>query len=187
MFNWFPESANRKGVPQRTNEGNSMTTNLWKTQIDIPAKSRARLIAMLNRQLADAIDLAYQAKQAHWNVKGPSFIALHELFDEVVEQIEEYSDELAERAVALGGTALGTVRTAAAKSRLSEYPHDIGSGKAHVTALSAALAHFGKTAREAIKASDELGDADTADLFTEVSRGVDKLLWKVEAHAQAKN
>jgi starvation-inducible DNA-binding protein len=142
---------------------------------------------VLQVQLADAIDLAYQAKQAHWNVKGPSFIALHELFDEVVEALDEYTNEIAERAVELGGTALGTVRVAADKSRLPEIPLDIRSGGEHVKALSGALAKFGKTARAAIDAAAVLGDADTADLFTEVSRGVDKLLWKVEAHVQAKD
>jgi starvation-inducible DNA-binding protein len=163
-----------------------MKQTLWNTQNDLPEKVRAEAIAMLNQQLADALDLHLQAKQAHWNVKGPSFIALHELFDEVEEELEEHADEIAERAVVLGGTAYGTVRVAAAKSRLSEYPLEIVSGREHVTALSAALAKFGKSVRAAIDAAAELGDADTADLFTEVSRGVDKLLWKVEAHAQAK-
>jgi starvation-inducible DNA-binding protein len=163
-----------------------MKQTLWNTQNDLPEKVRAEAIAMLNQQLADALDLHLQAKQAHWNVKGPSFIALHELFDEVEEELEEHADEIAERAVVLGGTAYGTVRVAAAKSRLSEYPLEIVSGREHVTALSAALAKFGKSVRAAIDAAAELGDADTADLFTGVSRGVDKLLWKVEAHAQAK-
>ncbi len=164
-----------------------MKTALWNTQNDLPEKTRVEAIAMLNQSLADALDLHLQAKQAHWNVKGPSFIALHELFDEVEEELEEYADEIAERAVVLGGTAYGTARIAAARSRLPEYPLDIESGREHVKALSAALAKFGKSARAAIDAAAGLGDADTADLFTEVSRGVDKLLWKVEAHAQAKD
>src|SRR5262245_48558292 len=100
------------------------------------------MVALLNQQFADAIDLAYQAKQAHWNVKGPTFIALHELFDEVVEEIEEHVDDLAERAVQLGGIAHGTVRVAAGKSRLGEYPLAISSGEEHVTSLSSALATF---------------------------------------------
>ena len=104
-----------------------------------------------------------------------------------MEEIEEYVDEIAERAVVLGGTAYGTARVAAGKSRLPEYPLDISSGHAHVGALSGALAKFGKTSRAAIDAAAALGDADTADLFTEVSRGVDKLLWKVEAHGQGKD
>ncbi len=159
----------------------------WNTQNDLAEKVRAGVVELLNQQLADALDLALQAKQAHWNVKGPSFIALHELFDSVVEEIIEHADDLAERAVELGGTAFGTVRTAARTSRLLEYPLDISSGRQHVAALSAALARFGASTRAGIDAATALGDADTVDLFTEISRGVDKLLWKVEAHGQAKD
>ncbi len=164
-----------------------MKPKLHNTQNDLSEKVRLGAVELLNQQLADALDLDLQAKQAHWNVKGPNFIALHELFDEVVEELAEYADEIAERAVELGGTVFGTVRVAAEKSRLPEYPLDISSGREHVTALSGALAKFGKSVRAAIDSAAELGDADTADLFTEVSRGVDKLLWKVEAHAQAKD
>jgi starvation-inducible DNA-binding protein len=157
---------------------NTPKTRLWQTQNDLPEEVRVGAIGLLNQQLADALDLDLQAKQAHWNVKGP-------LFDEVEEELEEFADDIAERAVVLGGTAFGTVRVAAGKSRLPEYPLDIISGREHVTALSSALARFARSARAAIESANTLGDADTADLFTEVSRGVDKLLWKVEAHAQA--
>ena len=159
----------------------------WPTQNDLPEKVRAGAIALLNQQLADALDLALQAKQAHWNVKGPNFIALHELFDSVVDETLEHADDLAERAVELGGTAFGTARIAAKTSRLSEYPLDINGGRDHVAALAAAIARFGASARAGIDAATALPDADTADLFTEISRGVDKLLWKVEAHAAAKD
>jgi starvation-inducible DNA-binding protein len=164
---------------------NSVKNRLWNTQNDLPQQVRLSAIGLLNQQLADALDLDLQAKQAHWNVKGPNFIALHELFDEVEEELEEFADDIAERAVVLGGTAYGTVRVAAGQSRLPEYPLDIRSGREHVAALSSALAKFAASARAAIDSASRLGDADTADLFTEVSRGVDKLLWKVEAHAQA--
>jgi starvation-inducible DNA-binding protein len=127
-----------------------------------------------------------QAKQAHWNVKGPNFIGLHELFDKVAEELEEFTDEIAERAVELGGVAQGTVQVVAKRSKLTPYPLDIASGKKHVAALADALAHFGASARAAIDAAAKAGDADTADLFTGVSPGVDKLIWLVEAHAQAK-
>jgi starvation-inducible DNA-binding protein len=187
MINWFPGKADTGYGVDDNPEDNLVSIKLRNTQNDLPSKARWEAVDLLNRHLADAIDLAYQAKQAHWNVKGPNFIALHELFDEVVEEIEEYVDEIAERAVELGGTALGTVRVSAGMSRLSEYPLVISSGRAHVKALSGALAKFGKTSRAAIDAAAALGDADTADLFTEVSRGVDKLLWKVEAHGQAKD
>jgi len=155
---------------------------LWKTLNDLPERVRSEAVALLNQQLADALDLHLQAKQAHWNVKGPSFIALHELFDEVEEELEEHADDIAERAVALGGTALGTARTTAHASRLPEYPLQIVSGSEHAAALASALARLGKTTRAAIDAAAALGDADTADLFTGVSRALDKLLWKVEAH-----
>jgi starvation-inducible DNA-binding protein len=124
-------------------------------------KVRAGVVELLNQQLADALDLALQAKQAHWNVKGPSFIALHELFDSVVEEIVEHADDLAERAVELGGTAFGSVRTAANTSRLPGYPLDISSGRQHVAALSAALAKFGASARAGIDAATALGDVGT--------------------------
>ena len=154
------------------------------TQNDLAENIRSKAIALLNQHLADAIDLRLQAKQAHWNVKGPNFIALHELFDEVEEEVAEFVDEIAERGVQLGGIALGTARIVAKQSGLTEYPADISSGREHVQALSGALAKFGKSVRSAIVAAAEFDDADTADLFTQVSRGIDKLLWKVEAHSQ---
>ena len=155
------------------------------TKNDLPKETREKIIATLNSRLADASDLKSQAKQAHWNVKGMSFIALHELFDEVATQAEGYTDLIAERVTILGGTALGTVRVAASNSTLSEYPLEITDGADHVDALSSALADFGKKVRANIDEADDLGDMDTADLFTEVSRGIDKLLWFVEAHIQA--
>ena len=157
---------------------------MHKTKNDLPANVREKAIALLNARLADGIDLQTQTKQAHWNVKGPSFIALHELFDDVSERVEEYTDLVAERITALGGTAEGTVQVAAKRSTLPAYPLDIADGHAHVDALSTALAAFGKLVRVAIDQSNEFGDADTADVFTEISRGIDKDLWFVEAHMQ---
>jgi len=145
------------------------------------------MIDLLNRQLADVLDLGLQAKQAHWNVKGPHFIGLHELFDKVAEELEEFTDGIAERAVELGGVALGTVQIINKNSRLPAYPLDLSSGRGHVATLSGALANFGATTGAAIDAAGKAGDTDTADLFTEVSRGVDKLLWMVEAHLQSNN
>ena len=142
---------------------------------------------MAAERLADCIDLQTQIKQAHWNVKGPNFIALHELFDEINEEVEDYVDEIAERAAQLGGVAEGTARIVAKRSSLSEYPASAVDGRSHVEALSSALAAFGKAARKAIDQANEfadLGDLDTADLFTEVSRGIDKWLWFVEAHLE---
>jgi starvation-inducible DNA-binding protein len=158
---------------------------MYKTKNDIPEEKRVVLIKLLNQRLADAIDLQTQMKQAHWNIKGPSFIALHELFDKINEDVEGYVDVLAERVVQLGGIAEGTARICASRSRLDEYPVEISDGPSHVDAVSTALADFGKEIRLSIFEADELDDADTTDIFTEISRGVDKWLWFVEAHAQA--
>ena len=158
---------------------------MFKTKNDLSEPIRAKVIELLNARLADAIDLQTQTKQAHWNVKGPQFIALHELFDKINEEVEDYVDDLAERAVQLGGVAEGTARTAAKRSKLGEYPANAVDGRSHVDALSSALAAFGKSARQAITDSNDLGDLNTADLFTEISRGIDKWLWFVEAHLQS--
>jgi starvation-inducible DNA-binding protein len=155
------------------------------TRINLPESSRTQLAELLNRRLADAVDLQTQCKQAHWNVKGPSFIALHKLFDEIHEAITEYADLLAERIVTLGGVARGTAREVADRSELDEYPLTISTGEDHAKALSTALASFGTRVRFAIGEADELEDAVTADVCTEIARGTDKWLWFVEAHLQA--
>lgn len=161
------------------------TPKMYETENDISEKRRVELNALMNLRLADAVDLQMQMKQAHWNVKGPSFISLHELFDKVDEAVESYVDMIAERIVQLGGIAEGTVRMAAARTRLAEYPNEIADGMAHVEAVSLALSTFGQEARTTIEEANALEDADTADLFTEISRGIDKWLWFVEAHSQA--
>jgi len=158
---------------------------MYETENDISLQNRTELNALLNQRLASAVDLQSQMKQAHWNVKGPSFIGLHELFDKVAEAVEGYVDQIAERIVQLGGVAEGTVRMAAGRTRLTEYSPEISEGTAHVEGVARALSTFGKEARNTINEADELDDADTADLFTEISRGIDKWLWFVEAHSQA--
>jgi len=157
---------------------------LYTTKNDLPEKARMPVVELLNRRLADCIDLQTQTKTAHWNVKGPAFIALHKLFDEINEAVEDYVDLLAERAVQLGGVAEGTIRVVVERSRLPEYPLDIARDRDHVEALSASLAGFAERARQAISEAQDLGDLDTADVFTEISRGTDKWLWFVEAHLQ---
>src|SRR6266446_10663593 len=157
---------------------------MYETENDIPKAERTELIALINQRLADVVDLQMQMKQAHWNVKGPHFIGLHELFDQIEEAAESYVDLIAERIVQLGGTAEGTVRVAAKRSHLPEYPLSIAGGAEHVEALSHSLAYFGEEIRKAIDQADEIRDKDTADVFTEISRSVDKDLWFVEAHAQ---
>jgi starvation-inducible DNA-binding protein len=158
---------------------------MFSTRIDIPAKQRPALIELINQRLADMIDLHLQTKQAHWNVKGPSFIALHELFDDIAGEVDEHADSIAERAIALGGEALGSLQEVSKQSKLKPYPLHLKTGKEHVEALADALAAVGKSVRAAIDQSNELGDADTADLFTGISRDLDKKLWFVEAHVQA--
>jgi starvation-inducible DNA-binding protein len=155
------------------------------TRNDLPAGTREKVISLLNQNLSDSIDLGLVAKQAHWNVKGPSFIALHELFDKVAEEVEEAIDLIAERITALGGVAEGTVQVVGKRTRLSPYPLDISKGRDHVAKLADAIAAVGKNTRAAIDESSKLGDQDTADLFTGVSRELDKQLWFVEAHIQA--
>ena len=167
------------------NDGGVATKRVSRTRNDLPAETRKEMIELLNQALADCIDLETQTKQAHWNVRGPSCWGLHKLFDEINEAVEEYVDLLAERAAQLGGTGLGTARVVAERSRLPEYPHDIKDGMAHAKALSEALSTFGTAAREAIDTADDAEDKDTADVFTEISRGVDQWLWFVEAHVQA--
>ncbi len=162
----------------------SQSTRLFATKNDLPAEIRTGVVDLLNGRLADCIDLQTQCKQAHWNVKGPSFIGLHKLFDDINSDVEEYVDLLAERVIQLGGVAEGTARCAAERSSLREYPMDIFDGEDHVEALSSALAAFGSTCREAIETTDSMGDADTTDILTEISRGIDKWLWFVEAHQQ---
>ena len=161
------------------------TPKMYETENDISQQRRSELSALMNQQLANAVDLQTQMKQAHWNVKGPHFIGLHELFDQIDEAVEGYVDLIAERIVQLGGIAEGTARVAAERSRLEEYPLDIAEGHAHVEAVAKALSTFGHEARKTIDEAEELEDADTADIFTEISRGTDKWLWFVEAHSQA--
>src|SRR5262249_24765597 len=161
------------------------TPRFHKTKNDLPLKTRERAVALLNARLLDALDLQLQSKQAHWTVKGPEFIALHELFDKVADAAEDAVDLIAERAVQLGGVPVGTARAIASGSTLPPYPVNAVSGKQHVEALSTALAACGARVRKAIDEAGTIGDMDTADLFTEVSREIDKYLWFVEAHGQA--
>ena len=158
---------------------------LHSTLNDIPAKQRARLCDLLNARLADAIDLAAQVKQAHWNVKGPQFIALHGLFDALHGAVTGQVDELAERITALGGTAEGTVASVAKRSSLPAWPRDTVRGSACLQAVAAALSAHGAQVRKAIRTAAKADDDVTADLFTGMAAELDKQLWLVEAHLQA--
>lgn len=159
-------------------------SRMVKTSNDLPAEQREQLVALLNQQLADTFDLMSQTKEAHWNVKGPNFYQLHELFDELATNLLGHIDTIAERVTALGGLATGTVRMAASSSRLPEFPLEVTRDMEVVTCLVERYANLAMTTRQAIDTADDLGDADTADLFTEVSRDLDKHLWFLEAHVQ---
>ena len=174
-----------RGVARLAQEA-ARGTLLYETKNPLSEATRARAVELMNKRLADCIDLQSQCKQAHWNVKGPHFIGLHKLFDEIYEATEEYVDLIAERIVQLGGIAEGTARVVAERSSLAEYPLVLSSGDDHVNALSDVLAQFSGKARAAIDELDDLGDPDSMDILTDVSRGVDKWLWFVEAHQQTR-
>ena len=156
------------------------------TRIDLADSIRKKIIKLLNENLVDAIHMSIQAKQAHWNVKGPHFLQLHELFDKLYERAGEWSDLLAERAVQLGGVAEANLEAVSRRTRLSPYSLDLIDGFKHVDALANSLVLFGRAIRKAIDDSAKIGDMGSADLFTEISRDSDKFLWLLEAHLVAK-
>jgi starvation-inducible DNA-binding protein len=158
----------------------------YKSQNDVPSNTKSVAIQLLNARLADTIDLALLTKQAHWNIKGPQFIALHEMIDGFRGEIDGYVDTIAERAVQLGGTAFGTTQIVAKATTLAPYPIDIYTSKDHLAALIERYGRVANAMRKAIDEADEAGDKDTADIFTEVSRGLDKSLWFLEAHTHEK-
>ena len=160
------------------------TRRTFSTRIDVSAEAREEIVALLNARLADAFDLYSQLKQAHWNVKGSDFMQLHQLYDAIAADVLEHVDLIAERATALGGLAFGTARLAASASSLEEYPLDAVAGRDTITVIADRLAAHGGAIRAAIDETSDLGDQGTADLFTEVSRAIDKHLWFVEAHLQ---
>ncbi len=163
---------------------NTTTSPAFQSHIGLDAEPRAGLITLLNQLLADAIDLQLQAKLAHWNVRGAHFLPLHELFDRVHGRAVEFTDLVAERIGQLGGLTEGNAQTVAARSRLEVYPQEPLDGTAHVERVASALAAVGSAGREGIDLSSEHGDEVTADILTEVTRGIDELLWFVEAHLQ---
>ncbi|MEM6930227.1 MAG: DNA starvation/stationary phase protection protein Dps [Myxococcota bacterium] len=167
---------------QKTFAESAAAVTLHPTKHDQSESITRPMVGLLNECLAEAIDLHWQAKQAHWNVKGPAFIGLHELFDTVATNLNGHADLIAERAIMLGGQAEGTIQVAARRTTLPAYPLHTTDQQAHVDALSSGLAAFGANLRHAIAAAEEAGDRGTADLFTEVSRSIDKDTWFVEAH-----
>lgn len=159
-------------------------SQLHHSSISIPEKQRVELIAMLNKTLASVSDLYAQCKQAHWNVKGPQFIALHKLFDDIAEEVEEQVDIVAERITSLGGTALGTLQQAVKNTGLREYPIDIFAAKDHLEHLIHNFSILGERARNDIDETDRLNDMATNDLYIDLVRMLDKNLWFLQAHLQ---
>lgn len=156
------------------------------TLIDLKSNTKKAVVELLNARLADAIDLALLTKQAHWNVKGPHFIAIHEMLDGFRTTLDGHVDTIAERAVQIGGQAYGTVQAVAEKTALKPYPVEISKTKDHLAALIERYGAVANAVRAAIDEADEAGDADTADIFTAFSRDLDKSLWFLEAHTQEK-
>ena len=165
-------------------KGMSQTMHMHRTRNETNSNAKRVSIETLQARLVDGIDLALVIKQAHWNLKGPEFIGLHEMLDGFRDQVDDYNDKVAERIIQLGGTARGTTQAVAAESKLSAYPVDIYAIGDHLAALIDRYAVYGNAVRDNIDETDEAGDADTADIFTEVSRGIDKQLWFLEAHVQ---
>ena len=157
---------------------------LHRTHNDLSSNAKNTSIELLNKRLADGLDLALITKQAHWNLKGPQFIGVHLMMDNFRTEQDGFNDSMAERITALGGTALGTTQEISKTSSLPPYPTDIYSVADHIAALIDRFSVYANSIRKAIDEADEAGDADTADLFTEVSRGMDKQLWFLEAHTQ---
>jgi starvation-inducible DNA-binding protein len=155
-----------------------------KSHNDLNSNAKTVSIGILNARLADAIDLALLTKQAHWNIKGPNFIALHEMIDGFRTELDEHVDTMAERVVQLGGTALGTTQAVAKATTLAPYPTDMYSSNDHLVALVERYGKLASAVRGAIDETDNAGDADTADLLTAFSRALDKALWFLEAHLQ---
>lgn len=168
-------------------DASSKLNRTFETVVDLPADTRVAMIELLNQELADTSDIYSQTKQAHWNVKGTHFYQLHLLFDQLAEKRLGEADDLAERAAEIGGYARGTVRMAAANSQVPEIPIDINDGIDYLRALVERYGIHANNMRAAIDDADKAGDADTADLFTEISRDLDKDLWFLQAHLQGQD
>jgi len=179
------KTANGRNKGQERKDPTTATeSSRFFTRTDIPKETRSSMIALLNQELADVSDLYSQAKQAHWNVKGVHFHQLHLLFDEIAAGLLEYMDTIAERVTALGGEAMGTLRMGAEASRLPEYPENVFDGMEVASALIERMCRLAKSVREDVEAAEKAEDMSTSDLFIEVSRGLDKWLWFLEAHLQ---
>jgi starvation-inducible DNA-binding protein len=150
--------------------------------LDDKKPQRAQIIKNLNAHLATELDLYMVAKQAHWNVKGPNFQGLHQLFDIVSDAAREYADLVAERAVALGGMAEGTHQDVAANSTLAKFPRGERRWQPLVKEVHDRVIRAADQAREFGDGLDD--DIATQDIYVEVIRGLDKWAWMLEAHLE---
>lgn len=157
---------------------------IHRTKNDLTENAKKASIALLNARLADGIDLALLTKQAHWNLKGPRFIAVHEMLDQFRAEIDQHVDTMAERVAQLGGVAMGTTQEVSKSTALAPYPTEIFKINDHIEALIDRYAVAANLTRASIDQVDEAGDANTADIFTAYSRALDKALWFLEAHVQ---
>jgi starvation-inducible DNA-binding protein len=184
----FMEKSVTRSFPKHKNAGQQhrdcTIQPMYPTKNTLNEQIRFKSINLLQERLAEGIDVMLQTKQAHWNVKGESFYSMHKLFDKINGESGEWVDLIAERLVQLGGIAEGTIQSVSGRSKINHYPLNISRGLDHATALSKSLAQFGEKICRAIEQAGEFGDADTADVFTEISRGVDTFIWMVEAHLQ---
>ncbi|MFB6131452.1 MAG: DNA starvation/stationary phase protection protein Dps [Salinigranum sp.] len=176
--------AQQSSQAQQPMSGTPTRGNLYPTQHYLSEQVRVPIIEMLNQCLADTTDLMTQAKFCHWNVKGIEFFQLHELFDEIAQILEDHADQIAERATALGGQAMGTARTSAANSQIPEPPSNVVEGRQIVEVFADRLARHDANLYEDINRATEYGDVDTADLLNEISREVTKQLYFLESHLQ---
>ncbi len=152
--------------------------------IDLKSNAKSAVIDVLNARLADSIDLALAIKQAHWNLKGPNFIAVHEMLDPMRAAVDTHVDVIAERIAQLDGTPLGTSQVVAKATNLDAYPTDIKKVPDHLAALADRFAKLANQVREDIDTTDEAGDADAADILTAFSRELDKDLWFIKSHLE---
>jgi len=154
---------------------------MYQSPSKLPEDARARLIDALNARLADGLDLHGQVKVAHWNIKGPLFPSLHPLFETFAVSLAAFNDEVAERAVTLGGIARGTVRQVAARTRLAEYPAETTRDLEHVALLADRIEAYLDGTRQARTTAASLGDDESVDLFTRVIQEFEKNAWFLRA------
>ncbi|UWQ22739.1 DNA starvation/stationary phase protection protein Dps [Jannaschia sp. W003] len=148
----------------------------------LESQTQSQMIDLLNARLADSVDLTLAVKQAHWNLRGSGYIGVHELLDQVADRLREQSDLMAERVAIMGGYAAGTTQEAAKNTSLAPYPVELTDIQDHIEELVQRFKHHGRNLREAIESAGEAGDDDVEDLFTEVSREVDKDAWFIGAN-----